>query len=436
MNPCRSASNRRGGVLVAVTVIGVILAIIQMGTLQLGFHSRTMAARSRQELSARCAADAALNEAVWKMRESLAAGAFVQPPNVADVAIEGMAATYDYTITNPDPEYPVSPPAFYTLPSLTFRIDATGYCAGAIRTVHAVVHVTSVLGEGVGVKESIDFKNSITVETWPVTGGYVTVRSNTTTSSNPIWVRSAVIFAGGGEVLVGPGGDPESIINVKNNVDPEPAVGTASEMIYFEPVAPPPIAARTQAELTVGSGTKHTLGPGSHRFGAISIDGNGVLEIDAGAGNEVILYVDGMHKPSQAAMTIGNTGELRVTSGAVKLFLGGDFSAANGSIISNYANDATKLRLYGLPQGITDSYGTAPGCQAINLNNSGTFYGSIYAPEASVNVNNSGDLYGAIVAEDCAFNNSSTFYLDTRLLQVTDINDPTARFSIVRWWED
>ena len=53
--------------------------------------------------------------------------------------------------------------------------------------------------------------------------------------------------------------------------------------------------------------------------------------------------------------------------------------------------------------------------EAIDIYNSGDFYGTFYNPDGTADLRNSGDFYGSIVANDIICHNSSKFHYDRNL---------------------
>jgi hypothetical protein len=105
------------------------------------------------------------------------------------------------------------------------------------------------------------------------------------------------------------------------------------------------------------------------------------------------------------------------------LYLGGNYDGKNGSSLNNLTRDPKRFRIYCL-----DS------CISMKLKNSTTFYGAIYAPEATVEFSNSAAAYGAVVAENFSQSNSANFYYDASLRDV-GLNDQAVRFVKAKWCE-
>ena len=112
-------------------------------------------------------------------------------------------------------------------------------------------------------------------------------------------------------------------------------------------------------------------------------------------------------------------------------------TASNGSEMitlphSAVAGDlphALDFKIYGLPTCSTS--GTNP---SITINNSGEFWGVIYAPDARLDILNSGIMYGGFVGYSIDIYNSGAFYYDSRI--PLEYDEGPLYFEIERWWEE
>jgi hypothetical protein len=392
--------SNRGSVLVLVAAIAGIVIVIGVGLLQIGFHSRIQAVRAASALSARCAADAGFAHARFQMNNKLVNEPVWNNstlPSATDVALDGSEASFSYTVTGAPP---------------SFQITATGTAGGTQRRVLARLDVGSAWG-GIGVKDTIDVKRAAVFGTIPPeAAGDLTIRTN---SVNP----SAIILKTGitvpGDVVCGPGGDIDAVINEKASTVILGETYPAAEPLEFPPVSPPPPALVPP----MGSIKTTTTIKTSGTYTSINIPNNGTVDVDPDGGGNVTIYVTGN-------LTLNNAASFVVNAGAsLTLYLGGNIEDKNSAGIGNLNGDqASTLKIYGLPT-----------CTSMVIKAKGDLAAAIYAPNADVDIYNGANSYGSVVANSFEMKNSGNFTFDTRLT-AGGINDPQTVFDLGRWWEE
>jgi hypothetical protein len=387
--------NPRGVVLVLVTVIGAIAGILALSMLGLGYEARILSVRNVEGMSARAAADAGLADAVFWMQKKLIrephwdATAF--PRTIGPVALAGASGSYSYTITKLADGYH------------RYQIDSTGVTAGQTKAVHTILYVGS-LWKGVGVERG--FTANVNVQF----GGDIEIRTNSASSADgQITLKAGVVVPG--DVVIGPGGNVDNVLNIKASTITSGETPTAEDELVF-----PPVSAPTPALGMLAMTTSTTVSTGgTYRYPSITLPNSGKLIITA---PNVKLYVSG-------DMTLKNAAEVVVQAGAsLELYLGGNLVNQNSVGFSNNANDPGALKIYGLPT-----------CTSIDLKAKSDLYAALYAPNAAVNLYNSGSFYGAVCSKSFEIKNSGNFYYDNRVKAVL-IDDIAAVFETERWWED
>lgn len=392
----RENRRHRGTTLVAVTTIGVIVGLLAAAMVQLGYHARMLAVRNVQGISARAAADAGMAEAVFKMQKKLITEAGWDNstlPTPAGTSLDDLtSATYTFTITGDI--------------GTGWLIDATGTCGGQSRSTHTQLDIGSYW-EGIGVENEVDVKLGTTFGVINGIGSDMTIRSNSTIADT---LKFKAFVTVPGDVICGPGGDPETVIDVKASTVIQGEVYAASEELEFPPVAPPAGTAYVGTPIT----STTTIAGGSWQYDEINLGNSAVLTITA----PTVLYVTGQ-------TILGNSSEVVVEpGGSLALYLGSDLINNNSTGFFNGTNDSTKLKIYGLPT-----------CTEIDLKAKSDLFAAVYAPSADIDLYNSGDFYGAITADSFEMKNSGNFYFDVSLMTTT-IEDPAAVFTVGRWWEN
>jgi len=397
------SKNRCSGlVLPLVATIVVFIFLIGIAVLKVGFGGRYIAAMTSTQIAARSAADAGLTVAMHEMNKKL----LVRPwdnstlPSAADVRLPNCRAYYSYTVTD-------NLAGGYT-------ITSTGKCDRETRNVYAMTRRTSFWSYAIAVENTITFGSKIVMDVWDPDGNYLGLTPDIRTSSTePDAVKLKPNSELPGDVVVGPGGDPESVIQVKPNADIHGETYAADTVIDFPdvvlPVGLPPLAAWPGDPCSV-------LTAPYYSYSSINLGTGERLEI---RGN-VVMYVAG-------PMRLGNDSTLYIApNSSLALYLENSFTAVNSSRIINGIEgyeDARNLCMYGTST-----------CTNIVINNSGKFCGAIYAPSARLEIKNSGATYGAFIGDSFEMKNSGEFYYDARLYDF----DPTGGlsfFQVERWWE-
>jgi hypothetical protein len=397
----------RGSVLLLVLVVCVICAIVGIGLLSLSFNARMLGVRSGSEICARLAADAAIAHATAQMNEKLK----IKPwndsslPSVSNMSLPNCDATCDYTVSNTGGNYVV---------------QAIGRASRSIRNVEAVLRIQSVFDYALFAKDSLELKNSATVnwyhnqpDDWPMQVGTNSINTGAITFMSSTTIN--------GDVLVGVGGNPSTVIEAKSGVNV-----TGNTYAMFSNVVLPSIIVPDWLALMTSGGDLEVKNPkttkiisASGKYDKIYLANSKKLIID----EPVSLYIIGdIVLGNDANIIIGGPNDVD-NDACLIIYLGGNFESKNSSQINNLTSDAKRFTLYGL-----DS------CTNLTIKNGCNLYGAIYAPNADINVDNSGNIYGSIIGKTITVMNSGTFYYDTDLRNRT-VNDEAVRFAIHRWRE-
>lgn len=134
--------------------------------------------------------------------------------------------------------------------------------------------------------------------------------------------------------------------------------------------------------LTVATGTTLTLPAGYYNFCQLNLGNNTTLL--TGESGESRIYIDSPDRPGSDCPS-GTGG---VTSG-------------NSVQFSNPSADATRFQMY--------LYGRNDGSSLWTIDNAGSFYGTLYAPQSKLVFNNTATVVGGIVARELEFKNSLDF---------------------------
>lgn len=389
-------TNRRGFVLPLITTLVVLLSIAGVALLGLGMGARLQASRTTAEISARAAADAGFTKAIFEMNKNLS----VKPWRFKNIASSDNRvlletnANYTYTIEEitKDSEY---------------RIIAIGRSGQATKTASATIGRLGLFDYAIfatgyaqpkhpkhskksGRPKPLKKGGKVEIERYDV-DGYSSDPDNTysgslqfrTNSNHKKSVKLKDNVTINGDVVVGPGGNPDKVIEMKSS-----ARITGDTYAAAERWEPPPVILPTGLENRKAKKYKYKDDKpitGTVKYTEFKMPEEGVQEIVG----DVTIYVEGDMKIEKGA-------ELIITEGSsLTLYIGNKFETkrdkgGNTKGITNETEDPTKLIIYG-----TDT------CRKIKIEeNQGVFYGAVYAPYAKVEIKNIDNVYGAFVGWD------------------------------------
>ncbi len=387
--------NEKGLVLSLVAIMIVVLLFTGLGLLKLGSGARIKAAVATSGISATAAADAGMTQAKRLMNKKLVDELVWDNdilPSETDTPLANANASYTFDVSG-DPS--------------GFTVTSTGRSGRLTKTVYSNLTVGSIF-TGISVDGTIDLKNGVTLGTIPA-GGNLDIRTNSVVNDS-ILLKAGVVVPG--DVVVGPGGDVDDVINSKQTVVIQGNSYAAQDEVIFPPVVVP--SALDSLSLTAYTYIPGVPISGNVKFDSISIPNFGSQEFNG----ECKVYVLG-------DIDLSNSAGITVTAGSsLTLYLAGDMNGSNSAGVTNATNDATKFSLYGLDT-----------CTSVDLKNDADFYGTIYAPNADLLIRNGGDLYGGFVGKTFEMKNAGSFYFDIDLANA-GINEIDACFNVQRWWED
>jgi Tfp pilus assembly protein PilX len=405
MEKTRKKRSRRktcGAILVLAIVMVIILALLGLVMVRLGGMARVRSAHGMTDISARTAADAGLTQALRLMNNKLRVEATWNNstlPQAADTSLPHSDAQFSYKVDGTQ--------------KAGFRVASKGKCAFSERNVLARLSIET-LWFGIGVKEDVDIMSKTNFVTIPAGSGF-TIRTNSIADGAiSLYPNTSVP----GDVIIGPGGDPATGIDVKSSsIIAGDSYAAAEEIDFPDVVVPalpyvgllPPVEPNDPNLITLTAADS-----GIYDF--ITLPEFMKLHIVQG---DVVLYITGK-------VRLHNSSELRILDGAsLKLYLGDDMWADNGSriITEGHLVTGTRLKIFG-----TNT------CTEIILKNSGDLAAAIYAPYAELTIMNSGAVYGALTGNRLEMKNSGEFYFDTRLLEYGI--DVPAMYAVDRWWEE
>ena len=388
---------RRGSALVLVTIAVVLLTLIGVGLLQVGLCSRLLAIGSAHQIEACSAADAGLTKALYAINEQLKISSNISQLQATDEMLPYCDGTFSYTVTPSG--------------SGDYIVEATGKAGRFEKTVHATLQFKGPFEHAILVKNNIVLKPGAVVDGYNFTeeGEKLKFGTTTTLPANVVLAMGALVD---GDVVVGVGGDPESVIN-----GPQATI-TGNKYALTEEVTFPSVTTPEWLEAMPSQGT--ISGPAtittSGRYDGISAGQGDIITIDG----PVTLYVTGN-------LSLSNAAEIQINNAnpdaSLTIYLAGDVYCKNGGALNNLTEDPTRLKLFGLDT-----------CTNLSFATTGTFYGGIYAPNAMANFKSSVEIYGAVAAQCFLQGQSAGFHYDAAL-KLCGADDPCTRITVKRWSE-
>lgn len=400
-------SKKRGSAIPLAVVAVVILLAMGMGLLRLGLNSRIFSIRTTSNIAARCAADAGLTTALFEMNEKLQ----VEPwdgsnlPQAIDANLPNCDAVFSYSVTG-------NPASGYTITSV-------GTANQAQKTVYATLKLRGLFEHAILTKGTLVLKANTVVDGYnsldPLDTDIEVDIGTQSTLDASIVLNSGVIVEG--DVVVGLGGDPDTVIK-----DSGATTGyqySATEE-YPLPLITPPALPDMGVDITV-TGEIVTLSPADNgQYGNIILTKGGTVGVLEISGGDVVLYITGN-------IDLGESCELVIKDdSSLTVYIDGDIHCRAGSSVNNEypPENPTKLKLYG----------TSETTQYFDIKAKSTWSGIIYAPNADIDLYANGDFYGSVVADSFELKAGGNYHYDEALREV-EVDDEGVRFVVKRWHE-
>jgi hypothetical protein len=438
-------TNRSGFVMSLAVLMVVLLSLVGFGLLRLGLEARMLAARTTAEISARAAADAGLTKALFEMNKNLnikpwnfsnlisPTGNALPGTNAGNVGyaykIEGIARDAEYKITSIGQSGRIAKTVYATVVvqgAFNYAVFAQGYAIPKQPKPHRHKH-----GHGPRPPKPLKKGGKLEIKGYSVDDSYssnpseaytgtIQLRTNNTHKRSVKLRENAVI---NGDVIVGPGGDPKKVIEMKKGAEITGDTYPATERQELLSVSLPQSLENGQVKDYVYK--ENAPIAGNNIFSSLIIPKGKVQEINGNC----TLYVVGNVKIEDGAKLIVTK------NSSLTLYVGGEkFEVKKKSAgLINETEDPKNLLIFGMDNCRKVKIEEAPGID---------FYGAVYAPFAKVEMKNSEDLYGAFVGWDVKLKKKrggalGNFYYD-RSLRIGNLlaSDSLAvRFVVKRWYE-
>jgi hypothetical protein len=410
MNRSKLNQTKQGGFTLAMVLFVVLLLlIIGVGVLSVGAQRRISGVRACSEISARAAADAGLTQGLFAMNQMLEAKTWNDSslPYATGASVPFTDATFSYYVTKTS--VADSNDDVYT-------IESVGSSSYASKRVQSTLEMKGLFEYAIYVAENLTLKSGTTISAYNQDADDPPLQIGTnSTDSGAVTCKTGVTIDG--DIIVGPGGDPDVVIN---NTTEATITGDAYPSLIKNKTPTINVPQALQDMTSSGSITGTTTLSSAAKYDSINLlgastDPNKIDKVTVDS--NIKIYVTG-------DLRLGNGDTVVIQPDAsLTVFLGGNLYVDNSGAINNLTQDPKKLKIYGLDT-----------CTNIDFKNSGIFYGAIYAPQADIHLYNGFSVYGAVVGKSFAQDVNANFFYDMDLREIAP-HEIGVRMVIKRWSE-
>jgi len=410
MNRKKLHKTKQGGFTLAMVLFVVLLLlIIGVGVLSVGAQRRLSGVRTCSEISARAAADAGLTQGLFAMNQMLETKTWNDNslPYATGASVPFSDATFSYYVTKT---------SVADSNDDTYTIESIGSSSHASKKVKSTLEMKGLFEYAIYVAENLTLKSgtSITAYNQDADDPPLQIGTNST-ESGAVTCKTGVTIDG--DIVIGPGGDPDVVIN---NTTEASITGQAYPSLIKNKTPNINVPQALVDMASSGAITGTTTLSSAAKYDSINLlgastDPNKIDKVTVDS--NIKIYVTG-------DLRLGNGDEVEILPDAsLTVFLGGNLYVDNSGAINNLTQDPKKLKIYGLDT-----------CTNIDFKNSGTFYGAIYAPEADIHLYNGFNVYGAVVGKSFTQDVNANFFYDMDLREIAP-HEIGVHMVIKRWSE-
>lgn len=230
--------------------------------------------------------------------------------------------------------------------------------------------------------------------------GIVTIDNNAT-------VKGSVATGPGGTVTEGNGAVVTGTVSNNSNVS-LPSVVVPTSLTSLS----------SSGTLSLGNGVTQTISAGDYKYTNASLSNNSVLNV---SGNVRLYFTSSGSTPALNTQTAHVN--INVTSGStLTIYSDGIINFGNNVTINTASQTPANFLIYS----------TYTGSNGVTVNNNGTSYAGIYAPNTDVDVSNNAGFYGAVVGKTVTLDNNGEIHYDEAL---SSMANPFQNAIISNWQE-
>ncbi len=293
---------RRGNAIPLALIAVALLLTMGMTLLSMGLNSRVYAFRTVSDISAQSAADAGLTKAIFEIKQKLYGKSWLgsEMPSESNIQLTNCNAEFGYTTT--------------LLPNGNYLVESTGTSGIKKRTVKCTLERKSPFSTAIFADGYITIKNSGKVGSYNGTAeSNFMVGTNSTKNGTVMLYNSSTIDGG---VAVGPGANPDDVIDLKNSAKIE---GDTMALSQKNELVLPEVPEWLESLPSSGNITNNITISESAKYNEIDLkNSNKIIVTD-----DVSLYITG-------DLTLGNSSQIEIEDGAsLTLYLDGNLVGKN-----------------------------------------------------------------------------------------------------------
>ena len=384
--PCAALKSQRGVILMTAYMLFAVISILSIALFTRNSISIQSAERNRKKMIAFNMAEAGFDDAYLRLKNNTVT---TFPWDSGYVALDTNTMEGGYRVRIAD------------MGNKVRQVIATGYspdisAPGEIQEVRPVTAYVSsssagAFNYGVFAKDSIQMSGNAMIDSYDSRNGVYGAAGNAgangdlgtdTTSAQKIKMSGNVNVKG--DVVVGPNGNPDSVIVTSGNVVITGQKSAASEVQNPSVLSTSVIS---EGSLSLSGNTIYELQAGEHRFTKLSITGNAKL------------------KPL----------------GTVKIYVDGTVSIA-GNGIATTSNSPPNTLIF-----VTQN-------SSVTFSGNAALYAGVYAPLSTVKNTGNGEIYGAVVSKTYQQTGNGNVHFDEALKDVA--GGGASKLTLKSWQEN
>lgn len=406
---CRARiKNEQGSVLVLSTLMAALFVTFSTGYLNLLTVEAKNTDKTHRSNVALHLAESGVEEAIWEIKYNGGTFASGDGWSGSNPAVKTASLTTpsgenlgSYTVTVTDPSG--TTPVIESVGSALYQTST--FAESRIVKVTLDVEASEAYTRAAFAEDSIEMDSNACTDSFDSRDGPYDLNTNRSTDGDVginsieddhIELGSNVTVAG--DIQVGVGGDPDSVIKTDSHVN---ISGTQTALSSAETIAPvpAPTGLTNRGSLSYNDNNNHTISL-SGQYTNFAIDGNSSVTISG----DTTIYVTG-------AFTMDSNSDLYIASGStVKIYVGGSILLDSNATINNLTQDPSKLQIYGTDDLVDD--GSDPG---IRFNSNTDIYATIHAKNSTISLDSNAEIFGAVVADKISLDSNTCIHYDVAL---------------------
>ncbi len=393
--------NKRGSIVFAF-LLTLVLTVLGAAIFSRSVNENLSAQRMANSSAAFWASEAGLQKVLWEYNYNNCQGMVQEGTSTAcasctscgggNKAVAGILTGYgDYDVTLNNANTTIQSIGSIPHRNSTQKIQ---------RKVQATLGKPAIFSNGIFAQGQVNLSNNALVDSYnsndgPYGGSNIhsngNVGSNGTSTGIITISNNAVV---NGNVSTGPNGT----VTLGNNATISGTTTHNNSVALPAVVVPSTLTALSSSgTLSLSNGASGTINAGDYKYSSISLSNDSFLTING----DVRLYLT-----ASDTLSTGNNAAITIASGAsLTVYTDGVITFANNISINTVSQLPSKFQIYS----------TYTGSDGVTLNNNGTSYASIYAPQTDVDISNNNQFYGAVVGKTVDLNNNGQIHYDEAL---------------------